>query len=1091
MTPLSDAAERERALTDLSATLLLEAAAGTGKTAIIAGRVTMLLASGVAPGAIAAITFTEFAASELGARVVDYVDALRTGAVPEPLRIALPDGLSESQRRALDAAAKTLDEITATTIHAFFQILITAHAIDAGIDPGAQVMDAQAAQAALDSVFDNWLERRLATEAGADDPIAHLAKDNPRKAPQMLCSIARLRLDHRRAQAPRPDAALRPDLDFAQAVAALRAWYDAGPAEPKSAAAIGDLETLVAFFGQSFAAAPTFTELWRLAHPPSGIALMEWKTKNLKLPFTKRAWADVVGREAGRVRHEEFETRFTETADQYRRLVGHVAGSVMWRLSQELDELIAAYDAYKRNAALLDFDDLQTLACALVRGNGPARDAIAERFTHILIDEFQDTDPVQAEILFRIAAVDHVTDWTQADLRPGALFMVGDPKQAIYAFRGADVSTYDRARAALEHRWPENTLKIGANFRSRPAILTHVNACFAAPLSAERQPGYVALVATLHDPDHGAPAAAKLTIAAPENAKAAQLRQLEASAVADVCARLIGSFPVGDRTLRAGDIALLAPGGRELWYYEQALSARNLPFISQAGKGLFRRQETQDVLALARTLADRSDTLAFGGLMRGPLVGLTEEEMLDIVVALPERGNWRRFTIATDAEHIDHTVARQTLLALQELSRRARTTTPFLILSEALERLKARAVLDQRGDIRGARAWANVEAVLERARPYGVGGLRKCGRDLTRDWQAGENTSEGRLDAEGDTIQIITMHSAKGLEWPVVIPINATTWQWSPRDYVHRAADDTLHWIIDDVRSPELAASLDLADQEKQRENARVWYVTCTRARELLIIPKIAEAAARSWARVVDLAHDALPEWDIERYEALSPEPEREAANAQAAAVFAAEKARIDDAAQPTRWLNPSAGDFDRAPIAEAVAGELPDAPEAPPILGAGRRRGLILHKLMEEVLTGETKEDSTTLEARATALTDQLADRTDFAERPDAREMAAAVRRALDLEDVAAVRATLTSEWPLYAEMGAHEVLAGRADAIAIEAGGARIVFDWKSDVAPTEADVALHAGQLRAYLAAAGARRGALVYMSTGAVRWLGQEP
>src|SRR5690606_18594961 len=112
------------------------------------------------------------------------------------------------------------------------------------------------------------------------------------------------------------------------------------------------------------------------------------------------------------------------------------------------------------------------------------------------------------------------------------------------------------------------------------------------------------------------------------------------------------------------------------------------------------------------------DALAFGALMRGPLVGLSEEDLLDIAYVLPEEENRPRFSMFSDPAAVANPMAASVLAMLQQLSRKARTTTPFLILSEALERLKVRAVLAKRGETRGARSWANVEAVLERARAY-------------------------------------------------------------------------------------------------------------------------------------------------------------------------------------------------------------------------------------------------------------------------------------------------------------------------------------------------------------------------------------
>jgi exodeoxyribonuclease-5 len=286
----------------------------------------------------------------------------------------------------------------------------------------------------------------------------------------------------------------------------------------------------------------------------------------------------------------------------------------------------------------------------LLRDHDAVRRALGQRFAHVLVDEFQDTDPLQTEIFWRLCGepVDGDDDWTRFQIRPGALFLVGDPKQAIYRFRGADVGAYVQARDAFRAQDPDSLLSISTNFRSCASILTFVNERFEAVLSADGQPGFTALD-PFHD-DRGGLCVAALDIAvADENGKASaeQQRDAEADAIAELCARLIESHPIIDRRSGAerpcqpGDIALLAPTGAELWRYEEALERRGIPVATQAGKGLFRRQEIQDLIALTRVLADRRDTLALGALLRGPLVGLTEEDLLDIIWGFRARRNSR------------------------------------------------------------------------------------------------------------------------------------------------------------------------------------------------------------------------------------------------------------------------------------------------------------------------------------------------------------------------------------------------------------------------------------------------------------------
>ncbi len=361
---------------------------------------------------------------------------------------------------------------------------------------------------------------------------------------------------------------------------------------------------------------------------------------HFKRPELKAGWIKVAGPSDGTRLHDEAMEQFVRVETCYRTLLGKVSTALMQILSEQLDEVLSDYTAFKRNAALLDFDDLLYYARDLVRAHDPVRVALGQRYSRILIDEFQDTDPIQAEILFRIAATDSPERWEESTLREGALFIVGDPKQAIYRFRGADIESYTRAREAVRQHHAENILHITNSFRSQSKILEHVNRCCEASLSAAGQPGYVHLTSTREDAQQPVPCVTKKTIEILPGCGINDVRDAEAREVAEVCARLIGNMEViGEegkrRPLMPADIALLAPAGTELRRYERALDNEGLPYSSQAGKNLFGRQEIQDLVSLARALADPQDTLALGALMRGPLVGLTEEELLDITAALP------------------------------------------------------------------------------------------------------------------------------------------------------------------------------------------------------------------------------------------------------------------------------------------------------------------------------------------------------------------------------------------------------------------------------------------------------------------------
>lgn len=649
-------------------------------------------------------------------------------------------------------------------------------------------------------------------------------------------------------------------------------------------------------------------------------------------------------------------------------------GALNARFLEALNALVDRYVAHKRNAALLDFDDLLIAARDLLRDHPEVRDALAERYKVLLVDEFQDTDPQQADILWRLSEATPCkpadAPWTERTLKPGQLFLVGDPKQSIYRFRGADLGAYLAARNALDAAAGER-LTIRANFRSCSGLLEWINASFDGPLSAENQPGFEALAATRHDAG-GETRVAALDLAIessnPEKAPTTDdIRRTEAAAVADLCRRLIGSYEVFDadieggvRACRPGDIALIAPAGTSLWIYESALEAVDLPIATQAGKGAFRRQEILDLIALTRTLADSRDTLALGALLRGPLIGLTEEQFLDCVEALP-RDPERPDRIPTlnlnvDPDVLPNAVVKHALKVLRGLRARARRVTPFELMAEAVEELRVRPILEQRHPRSAERALSNVDLFLELARPYAVRGLKAFAQDMRRKWEDSAGQAEGRPDAQQQAVQVITMHSAKGLEWPVVIPVNAMGEPMREQGPQLRRSDGTLHLDVTKTasRTEAYEATKQLNESETMAERVRLWYVTCTRAEQLLVFPRPdADLKSRAWIKLAGLDLAALPAFDIEVHPPALPEIAVPEQNRQDPATFAEEARRVLEAHPAITRRSPSRHENSGDPAVPVVFAEGDVPPVAAPRVLGSTTRGLVLHKLLEELLTG------------------------------------------------------------------------------------------------------------------------------------------
>jgi exodeoxyribonuclease-5 len=861
---LPDAAARQRALLDYESTLLVEAGAGSGKTALMAGRVALMLTHGIQPRDIVAITFTEAAASELLERIQGFVASLRDGRIPPELEEALPTGLSVDQRVAIASAAGSFDEITCTTIHGFCQQLIKPYPIEAGIDPGATIVDPAAADLAYQDLMTDWLSTRFGRvrdgdgldrippmpDLGSeDDFFAELIAIAPDDIVALIGKAANFLRSKRTAHAPR----ILLDADvlrrLSQRIRDFADWYAAcGIAEPTTAECVDDLMRFRALLDDALSASITGRVLARLLLHEEP-ACCHGSEPGFKAWRNKSKWqAAAVTAGFGKTRGDQLyaaaKALYDVCGDAYQTFAANVAGAALGRFVGEFDGLRGLYADYKRQAALLDFDDLLHHARNLLIHNTGVRQALARRYPRILVDEFQDTDPLQAEILWLLCGDgDENQPWTTRKLRPGSLFLVGDPKQAIYRFRGADVDTYLTAKRALLAQNPGSILEITANFRSRAPILEFANSRFQPLLSeAVGQPGFTPLAPTRAASSNG-PAVACFEIPIDDSHKddngklnGELVREHEAAIVAEIVQRLIGHYEIWDkrtqtmRVCRAGDIALLAPTGASLWRYERALERRHVPVASQAGKGFYRRQEVQDLIALSRAIADRRDTLAFGALLRGPLVGLSEEEIADAIAALPARegGPPPRLHLWTDRGSITNPILGHTLEVLQTLARKARTTTPYQILAEAIEELNIRPILRARYRLAPERALANAELFLEMARAYDGRGLTAFTLAMRRNWTDTEAQVEGRPDAEADSVPIMTMHLAKGLEWPIVIPINSPTELYDDTSFLHRRSDDTVHFKLLDQAPADYDIVKAAERDQLRRERVRLWYVAIT-----------------------------------------------------------------------------------------------------------------------------------------------------------------------------------------------------------------------------------------------------------------------
>jgi ATP-dependent exoDNAse (exonuclease V) beta subunit len=930
---LPDRVPRTTALTSVDRSFLVEAGAGSGKTSIMAGRVAVLFAQGVEPKNVAAITFTEFAASELRIRIERFVNELSAGTIPPDLDSAFPNDVPALQRENLARARKALDELVCSTIHGFAQALIKPYPAEAGIDPGAEIIDPAEGNLAFDERYQAWLKEHLSGERD-DDIIAELVLADETRGLALIRSIADFLRRNRDAKPANHAWSRAIGKKFAATAAAFE--QEIGRFEFQEnrthAACQAFIEMAKTLSGSSMGTQrPDNRTLIEAACIQRHLACFTAAQTGRQLR-TKGAWeraAAAAGKRKsdGSTAFDACLTHYNACHDAFDALTAMVAGELLGRVVEAMGKLLLDWSVYKRSAALLDFDDLLYTARDLLAKNEDVRGALAKRFRHVLVDEFQDTDPVQIDI--------------------------------------ADVNAYLGAREAIGK---PGVLEIVANFRSVEPILTFVNDKFANPLSSTvGQPGFTALAAT-RKAEKDALAVAALDITIEDDKPGADgLRDAEADRVAELCSRLVGNLQVKDReklrACRFGDIALLAPVGTDLWRFEEALEQRGIPVSTQAGKGFFRRQEIQDLIALTRAIADARDTLALGALLRGPLVGLSESELLDIAEGLPvdphRPDRLPNLTLWTELTHINHALARRVIEILQSLAKRARSTTPYMLLADAINLLDARSQLRQRFRTSADRALANLDLFLETSRAYDIRGLRAFARDMRANWEEQVRQVEGRPDAEEQSVSLITVHAAKGLEWPVVIPINMTGAPKSESGLMHDRRSGEFSIPVLDIEPAGYAAIKSWNEIELARERVRLWYVAATRARDLLVLPRhSAKLSDKSWARIVDLGLTAIPAINPTDLGAEMSPPVSSTENTQTDALFADEAKKIADTAITIQWHRASLHEADAPPSEPLPVFSEPESAEtdsAAVEVAGSATRGTILHKLMEEVLTGNT----------------------------------------------------------------------------------------------------------------------------------------
>jgi ATP-dependent exoDNAse (exonuclease V) beta subunit len=854
----------------LAETLVVEAAAGTGKTTELVRRVVRLIETGAATiDQIVAVTFSEKAAGELKLRL------------REQLEVHLVEAPGDSaEAAALARAVQHFEEAHVSTIHGFCADLLRERPVEACIDPSFEVLTETGAARLFDEAFVDWMQDQLeAPEPGVKRALRrirpHFGSDEEDDGP-----IDRIR----------------------RAGTELLQWRDhpASWTRPEGFDRERDMEVLLD-------ALKTFAEISRDPLDPRDVLHREtWRLRTAHAEIDQlraRGLPDFEGWEARLCElaaHERDLRKGRGLRGQYSRgapretvcLARDLLVDTLVRfrddadadlaalLHAELQSCLARYEARKQRAGALDFLDLLLCARNLVRDVSAVRQEFQCRFRFILVDEFQDTDPLQADLL-RLLVADEPTgfsgDALTLPIRRGALFVVGDPKQSIYRFRRADVGEYHSVCDRLLDGGARRVL-LKTSFRGVPHIQRAVNAAFSSLMTHDRdslQASYVPLLPYRPQPPDQ-PAVVVLPVPRPYGRM-----DVTATAIADSLPDAAGEFVRwlvqdshwtvsdgrgGRRRIIAGDVCLLFR--RFVDYrtdvtraYVQALESRGVPHLLVGGKAFHEREEV-DALRTALAAIERpDDALSVFATLRGPFFALAEEDML----AWFSLGvGFQPFTVPERVPANLEPVA-AALRTLRDLTRRRNHRPVAETIGELVESTRAHAgFVLWRG---GEQVLANVLQIQELARQYEAeGGLSFRGFvDELRQAATRAQTPEAPILEEGtDGVRLMTVHKAKGLEFPVVILADIGCKLHRADAQRHLETDRGLAAVTLSGWTPlDLAEHNDLEIKRDRAEAVRLAYVAATRAEDLLVVPAIGDGAfAAGWTSPLTTAiypHHATP----------------------------------------------------------------------------------------------------------------------------------------------------------------------------------------------------------------------------------------
>ena len=788
----SDLAAREIIENDFSRTLAVNAGAGSGKTHQMVERIV----NGVRDrhftmDRVAVITFTRKAAGEMRQRVIQRLNQL------------LPEA-GKDERDLLEEQLVQAVTAQISTIHSFCASMLKEKPVEAGIDPAFVMLDDNDTSF-FDDVFDRYRERVLIEEENGiparviealllDHGFELLTPEWSRGNVASVRDLLQTFITYRDASLAMPEF-----VDLEEELEKIRCFWDHCVAEADPSESLTNkLQELREDFMD-------------IKHDPDMVKSFTMKMGNCGGKNWKE-FRDKVKEEFLPLRHRYFYgLRYTTLKDLYDDL------QVLF------EDFIRFYRDCQVREGVMDNEDLLILARNLVRDNPEVRRYFRRRYRRLFVDEFQDTDPVQTELVFLLAGEesDISTNWQDVKLEKGKLFIIGDVKQAIYNFRRADVRSF---MSALERVGPENTLTLSANFRSNQKVLDFVNGHFSTTMTRQNQyiPVFEPLEVTGDRRDTGKE---NRVISVTTNVEGT----LSMDELRDLQSRLACAWALrnhGTRFDRWSDLTMLVRQRKAASRLMDALESAGIPCEISGSTSYFARYEVRHLATVLNAVVDPTDNISLYGALKGPFFGHTDRDIRDYLV-----GNRLSMFNADPSFEVGASLEFLGSLHRQSLNSRAEHVVNDLYVETGVLQGLAPGYM-------GREKVMNLLKALEFVRHRGSGSLEEAARELGSAIDSGMEMGDlSPAPGERDAVQVMTIHRAKGLENRVVYIVDAANMPFTrPTTLVH---DNSIYLVHDSLKLLEYDAVLGLNQEKERAEEERLRYVAATRAADYLVFNRL------------------------------------------------------------------------------------------------------------------------------------------------------------------------------------------------------------------------------------------------------------